>query len=77
MREYGHEGHTRHTLIGFQTALAAEGDLHLTLRYGAAMAPSEISFQMDAKQAGRLAQGLLLAMSVGGDHVCKSRGRLK
>lgn len=66
MREFGHGEVDNHTLLGFDTRLAPKGDVSLTLRYGVTMAPREMSFAMTATQAGRLAQGLLLAMSVCG-----------
>jgi hypothetical protein len=73
MRECSHDAVGNHALLGFQTALVAKGGVRLILRYGAAMAPNEISFQMNAKQAGRLAQGLLLAMSVDGGRKAVAR----
>jgi hypothetical protein len=51
-----------HTLLGFHALLTPKGDVHLTLRYGVPMAAGEITFELTAKQAGRLAQGLLLTI---------------
>ena len=53
---------TSNVLIGMETQLTPEGDVHLMLRYGVTMAPREITFRMTARQAGRLAQGLMLAL---------------
>ena len=62
MEEFSQPEIANHTLLGFRTFLTQKGDVHLTLRYGVQMAADEITFEMSAKQAGRLAQGLLLTM---------------
>jgi hypothetical protein len=74
MGNFGHDGIASHALVGFDTRLAAKGDVHLTLRYGAPLAAGDMTFTMSAQQAGRLAQGLLFAMEAGsGGKICKLR----
>jgi hypothetical protein len=62
MQEVNRVELTDRVLIGLHTSLTPHGDVQLTLRYGVTMAPSEMTFQMTARQACRLAQGLLLTL---------------